>query len=199
MRRFRHVVENLEGAGIRVPIRHLCNSGGFLDLPDAHWDMVRLGLLPLGVFPSQVCRRIHGIQPVMSVKARIAALQQLSKGDTVGYGLKYHADSPRLAAVLPIGYGDGFPRLRNQGHVLIRGRVAPLIGGTAMDAIIVDVTGIAGVSLWDEAVIMGRQGEMEITAHDLARWKGSVSYDILTGWRNRLPRVHLPATDAAPA
>jgi alanine racemase len=187
--RFQEALRDIAARGLQVPIRHLCNSGGFLDLPQAYFDMVRIGLLQLGVYPSSVCRRIPGIEPVMSVKARIASLQLLQPGESVGYGMRYTAPSPRRIAVLPIGYGDGFPRVRNLGCVLIHGQRAPLVGGVAMDAITVDVTDIPGALLWDEAVIMGRQGGEEISVHDVARLKNSVSYDVLTNWRGRLPRI----------
>ena len=189
--RFQEVLDTLSTAGISVKFRHICNSGGFLDLPQAHFDMVRLGILPLGVFPSSVCRRIPGIEPVMSVKARLAAIQSLERGDSVGYGMRYTATSARRIAVLPIGYGDGFPRVRNQGFVLVHGRRAPLVGGVAMDAITVDITDIPEAKLWDEAVIMGRQGEEEISVHEVAKLKNSVSYDVLTSWRMRLPRIFI--------
>ena len=190
--RFNEVLAELGQRGIHVPLRHLCNSGGFLDLPQARFDMVRLGILPLGVFPSSVCRRIPGIQSVMSVKARIAAIQQLEPGDSVGYGMRYTAAAPRRIAVLPLGYGDGFPRVRNQGCALIQGQRAPLVGGVAMDALTVDITDIPAAQLWDVAVLMGRQGDQEISVHEVAKLKGSVSYDVLTAWRARLPRVYLP-------
>ncbi|HWH72579.1 MAG TPA: alanine racemase [Candidatus Sulfotelmatobacter sp.] len=188
---FQEALDSMTQAGVALKLRHLCNSGGFLDLPQAHFDMVRLGILPLGVFPSSVCRRIPGIAPVMTVKARIAAIQHLQPGDSVGYGMRFTAASPRRIAVLPIGYGDGFPRVRNQGCALIHGQRAPIVGGTAMDAIMVDITDIPAAQLWDEAVLMGRQGLEEITVHDIAKLKNSVSYDVLTGWRARLPRVYL--------
>ncbi|HLH52994.1 MAG TPA: alanine racemase [Verrucomicrobiae bacterium] len=188
--RFHQALEEMTARGIHVKLRHLCNSGGFLDLPRAHFDMVRLGILPLGVFPSSVCRRIAGIEPVMSVKARIAAIQCLEPGDCVGYGMRYTAPSARRIAVLPLGYGDGFPRVRNQGSVLIHGKRAPLVGGVAMDAFTVDITEIPEAKVWDEAVVMGRQGNDEISVHEVAKLKGSVSYDVLTAWRSRLPRVY---------
>jgi alanine racemase len=194
--RFNEVLSGLGHCGGVVRFRHLCNSGGFLDLPQAYFDMVRLGILPLGVFPSSVCRRIPGVAPVMTVKARIAAIQSLHEGDTVGYGMRYTAPGPRRIAVLPIGYGDGFPRVRNQGFALIRGCRAPLVGGVAMDALTVDITDIPQAQLWDEAVLMGRQGDLEISVHDVARLKNSVSYDVLTGWRARLPRVYVGGNDA---
>jgi alanine racemase len=189
--RFNEALAEMNRRGMSVALRHLCNSGGFLDLPHARFDMVRLGILPLGVFPSSVCRRIPGLQPVMSVKARIAAIQNLGPGDSVGYGMRYTAPNSRRIAVLPLGYGDGFPRVRNQGAVLIHGRRAPLVGGVAMDAITVDVTDIPAAKLWDEAIVMGKQGDDEISVHEVAKLKGSVSYDVLTAWRARLPRVYL--------
>jgi alanine racemase len=189
--RFSEALSEMSRRGITVTLRHLCNSGGFLDLPHARLDMVRLGILPLGVFPSAVCRRIPGIEAVMSVKARIAAIQNLEPGDSVGYGMRYTAPSSHRIAVLPLGYGDGFPRVRNQGCVLIHGHRAPLVGGVAMDAITVDITDIPAAKLWDEAVIMGRQGDDEISVHEVAKLKGSVSYDVLTAWRARLPRLYL--------
>jgi len=186
--RFEEVMKAMERRKISVKLRHTCNSGGFLDLPHAHLDMVRVGILLYGVFPSSVCRRIPGIEPVMSVKARIAAIQKLKPGEVVGYGMRYTAPSERRIAVLPIGYGDGFPRVRNTGGALIRGRRAPLIGGIAMDALMVDITDIPEAQMWDEAVLMGRQGGEEITVHDIAKLKNSVSYDVLTNWRLRLRR-----------
>ena len=195
--RFRSLIEELEREGICVPCRHLCNSGGFLDLPDAYFDMVRIGLLPLGVYPSKVCRRIPGIEPVGTVKTRLAVVKKIHKGDNVGYGLRYQAPGERRIGVLPIGYGDGYPRVRNQGHVLVHGKRAPVIGANAMDSTMVDLTAIPEAVAWDEVILMGRQGESEITPHDLAAWKGTVSYEVLTGWRSRLPRVYLNSAKAA--
>jgi len=186
--RFSEVLSGLAARGINVKLRHTCNSGGFLDLPHAHLDMVRIGILMFGVFPSSVCRRIPGIEPVMSVKARIAAIQKLQPGEVVGYGMRYTAKTERRIAILPIGYGDGFPRVRNEGAALIHGQRAPLIGGIAMDALMVDITDIPEAQMWDEAVIMGRQGHEEITVHDIAKLKNSVSYEVLTSWRLRLRR-----------
>ncbi len=199
LRRFQEAVQQIRSNTVLLcnsphagePLLHTCNSGGYLDLPQAHFDMVRMGILPLGVYPSQVCRRIPGLQPVMSVKSRLAAIKQIEPGDTVGYGMRYRAESPRTIAVLPLGYGDGFPRVRNTGHVLVNGRRASIIGGNAMDAMMIDVTDIPQARVWDEAVIMGQQSGDEISVHDLAAWGGTVSYDIMTRWSVRLPRVYI--------
>jgi len=207
--RFNEVLHGLAARGIKVNLRHTCNSGGFLDLPHTHLDMVRVGILLYGVFPSLVCRKIPGIEPVMSVKAKIAAIQKLKPGEVVGYGMRYTATSERRVAILPIGYGDGFPRVRNEGCALIHGRRAPLLGGIAMDALMVDITDIPQAQMWDEAVIMGRQGGEEITVRDIAKLKNSVTYDVLTSWRLRLRRKsvnhsttnkhELTRTETAPA
>ncbi|HZL42720.1 MAG TPA: alanine racemase, partial [Verrucomicrobiae bacterium] len=189
--RFDEVLRAMDERELPVRFKHLCNSGGFLDLPHAHRDLVRIGILMYGIFPSSVCRRIAGIEPVMSVKARIAAIQKIKPGEVVGYGMRYTAPGPRRIAVLPIGYGDGFPRVRNEGGALIRGRRAPLIGGIAMDALMVDITEIPEAQVWDEAVIMGQQGGEEISVHDMAKLKNSVSYDVLTSWRLRLRRKYV--------
>ncbi|MCG3155744.1 MAG: Alanine racemase 1 [bacterium] len=197
LRRFGEAVQRIRQAGVLLsdsqpggPLLHACNTGGYLDLPQAHFDLVRMGILPLGVYPSQVCRRVPGLAPVLSVKTRVAAIKTIAAGDTVGYGMRYRAGSPRTIAVLPLGYGDGFPRVRNLGQVLLHGRRASIIGGNAMDAMMIDISDIHQARPWDEVVILGRQGTEEISVHELAAWGGTVSYDIMTRWSVRLPRVY---------
>ncbi len=188
---FRAVLAGFERAGLRPRLRHLCNSGGFLNFPAAHFDLVRLGLLPLGLHPSPHTPRVPGLAPVLSLRARLDLVRTVAAGDSVGYGRKYRAPAARRIAVLPVGYGDGYPRLANTGQVLVRGQRAPIRGGVTMDAIMVDVTDVAGAAPGDEAVILGAQGGEVITAHDLAGWAGTVSYDVLVGWSGRLPRRYL--------
>lgn len=186
---FENALAAIQAAGTNPGLRHLCNTGGFLDLPQAHFDMVRLGVLPTGVYPSLACRRLPGLQPVMSLKARIIATRTLQPGEVYGYGLRYRAPARRHIGILPIGYGDGYPRLRNEGHVLVHGHTAPIIGGVSMDAIGIDLTDIPGAAAGDEAVLMGEQGSGSISARDIAAWGNTVCYDSLTGWRHRLPRI----------
>jgi len=189
--RFQSALDEMARIGLDPGIRHLCNTGGFLDLPPAHFDMVRLGVLPTGVYPSLVCRRLDNLQPVMTVKARIVAVRNLQSGDVYGYGLGYRAPGPRRIGVLPLGYGDGYPRLKNCGHVLTRGKPASIVGGVAMDAFGIDLTDIPEAQVGDECVLMGAQGLGCVTARDIASWGGTVCYDILAGWRHRLPRVEV--------
>jgi alanine racemase len=191
--RFKNVIHTLAEQGITFEYQHMCNSGGLLDLPEARFNLVRIGILPLGVYPSTVCRRIAGIEPIMSVKARIASIKEIDKGDVVGYGMRYTAPEKRRIAVVPLGYGDGFPRVRNQGHLLYHGKRASLVGGVSMDALTIDVSEIPEAKAWDEVTVLGRNGDERITIHDIAALKGSVSYDAMVSWRARLPRVYTGA------
>lgn len=188
--RFEAVLWRLASLGIRPRWVHHCNSGGVLDLPDAHFNRVRVGLLAQGVYPSEVCRRIEGIEPVLSLRARITAIQALEAGDTVGYGMRWRAEGPCRIGVLSIGYGDGYPRLRNQGHVLLHGRRVPLVGGVTMDALMIDLAAVPEARIGDEAVLLGSQGLERITVQELASLRGTVTYDVLAGLRERLPRIY---------
>ena len=188
--RFEAVLWRLASLGIRPRWVHHCNSGGVLDLPDAHFNRVRVGLLAQGVYPSEVCRRIEGIEPVLSLRARLTAIQALEAGDTVGYGMRWRAEGPCRIGVLSIGYGDGYPRLRNQGHVLLHGRRVPLVGGVTMDALMIDLAAVPEARIGDEAVLLGSQGLERITVQELASLRGTVTYDVLAGLRERLPRIY---------
>ena len=189
--RFKQVVHHPDVQRLKLPYIHMSNTGGLLDLPDAHFTMVRTGILPFGIYPSLVCNQYPGLKPVMSVKAKVMTLRDLAVGDKVGYGMHFTATKPMKIAVLPIGYGDGYPRVRNNGYVLIHGSQCPVVGGNAMDAMMVDVTHIPDVALEDEVVLMGQQGHEYIGPRDLVAWKHTVCYEILTNWRSRLPRIEV--------
>jgi alanine racemase len=189
--RFVTVIDAIAQTNIQIELVHMSNTGGLLDLPHAHFTMIRSGILHLGVYPSLVCKRIEGLAPVMSVKASIPALRQLREGDRVGYGMHVTASKPMQIAILPIGYGDGYPRVRNEGYVLIHGQRCPVVGGNAMDATMVDVSHLPDVAIGDEVVLMGGQGDQWIDPRDLVKWKKTVCYEILTGWRARLPRRYI--------
>ncbi len=190
--RFEGVLERLAILSIQPRWIHHCNSGGVLDLPDAHFNRVRVGLLAQGVYPSEVCRRLEGVLPVLSLRARLTAIQELEIGDTVGYGMRWQAQRPSRIGVLSVGYGDGYPRLRNQGQVLLHGRRVPIVGGVTMDALMIDLADVPEAQMGDETVLLGMQGTDCITVQELARLSGTVTYDVLAGFRARLPRVYCP-------
>ena len=193
--RFQDVLTSLEQEKKLPPLIHACNSGGYLDLPHAHGNMVRIGILPCGVYPSKVCRQINidgqQLMPVMKVLARVSFLKDLQPDDLVGYGMHFKAEKKMIIAVLPFGYGDGYPRLRNRGFVLVRGQEAPIVGGNGMDATMVDVTEIEGIQVGDEVILLGSQLDKEITAMMIADWAETVTYDILSHWSRRMDRFHI--------
>ena len=173
---------------------HACNTGGYLDLPDAHFNMVRLGVLPTGVYPSKVCRRIdtHGeqLRSVMSVRASIAFTKALKKGESVGYGMKFTAEQDMITAIIPVGYSFGYPRMRNTGKVLINGQAAPIIGGISLDAIIVDVSHCPDVQAGTRVTLLGKDGEEEITVMEMSDWAGTVCYEIMIKFNDRFEKIY---------
>ncbi len=189
--RFRQVRREVEALGIHVPLWHAANSGAILDLPAAHFDMVRCGLLLYGYYPSSEVQRSLALRPAMAVRARVMQVRALRPGDTVGYGRRYMADGPQQIAVLQIGYADGYDRgLRNVGTVLIKGRRAPIVGGICMDACFVRVDQLGDVAVGDVVTLMGKDGDEEISPHDIADAIGSVSYEVMARFGARLPRVY---------
>jgi len=189
--RFKQLRSQLHAKGIHIPIWHMCNSGGTLDLPQAHMDMVRVGLMLYGYFPSEDVRRPFELRPAMSVKSKIVAIRTIHRGDTVGYGRRFMAEQDEQIAVLPIGYADGYDRgLRNIGEVILHGRKVPIVGGLCMDACFIKVSDVPNARIGDMVTIMGREGAEEISPHDIARLIQSVSYEVMSRFGRRLPRVY---------
>ena len=168
-----------------------CASSGSLSSDDFHnGSLYRVGHLVYGLHPNG--HEQLDLKPVMSVKSRIAEIQDLDKGDGVGYGFTHITDKKMKIAVIPLGYADGYPwSLSNRGHVLIRGEKANVVGRICMDVFMVDITDITGCQIGDDVIIMGKMGSMEINAHELGMLSGSFSYEILSRWSKRLPRIIL--------
>jgi alanine racemase len=153
-------------------------------------SLFRVGHLIYGLHPNGGQKL--DLKPVMSVKSRISEFQFLEKGEGVGYGFSYIAGRKMKVAVIPLGYADGYPwSLSNKGSVLIRGKKARVVGRVCMDAFMVDITDIDGCQIGDEVIIMGRVGDEQIDAHELGELAGSFSYEILSRWSKRVPRVYL--------
>ena len=189
--RFRGVLEEL--GDLLPPYRHVCNTGGYLDLPACHLNAVRIGTLLTGVYPSKVCRRIEvggrALRPVYDVETRVAFCKRLEPGDKVGYGMHFTATRRTRVAVLSVGYGDGYPRLRNRGEVIIKGKRFPIVGGVALDATMVDLSGDESVSAGDRVVLVGRENGASISFSELADWAGTVTYDVMTRWSSRMEKL----------
>jgi alanine racemase len=192
---FTEVLRALEAAGLRPPLAHAANSAALLTMPETHLDMVRAGIALYGLDPDdEQCALPPEFRPALRWKALVAQVRRLAPGDAVSYGREFVAERPTLAAVIPVGYADGFPRKpRTWGYVLVGGRPAPILGRVCMDQTVVDVTAHAEagtpVRQGDEAVIIGSQGGARICAEDAAARVGTNNYDMVSRILARVPRV----------
>ena len=183
----------MQELGVQVPLYHMANSAGILFHPNSHMGMVRPGIMLYGYIPQ--CEGKPPpieVEPVMHAKTYIAHLRSLEPGEIVGYNALFRTRRPSQIAILPVGYTHGFPRhLTGKGHVLIHGLPAPIIGKICMDMMIVDVTDIPHPTIGEEVVLLGRQGEKEITAQDYADWLNTIPYEILCGIGGKANRTYL--------
>jgi alanine racemase len=174
-------------------LRHACNSAGLLRDSRVWYDAVRPGLLLYGIVPPPLASTIR-LTPVMSLTSRVVAVKGLRPDEGVGYGWRYHADSPRTVAVVPAGYADGLDaRLCGRGQVLIRGQRATIVGAVSMDMITVDVTNLGDVQPGDEVVILGRQGNeswQQIDAREVAAAIGTIPWEIVCRLGTRIERQY---------
>jgi alanine racemase len=186
--RFQPLVEALRSQ-VGTPLLHSANSAAALWFRPARLDRVRGGLLTYGVPPAP--RRLpFEVRPVASLKARVVQVKEVPPGRSVSYGGTWTSDRRCRLALLPIGYADGVPwALSNRGEVLLSGGRAPIRGRVCMDQFVVEVTDLPPVSAGDEAVLIGTLGEHTITAQDVADQADTISYEILTRFSARLPRL----------
>lgn len=192
LRRFLAAVEEMKGVGIAPPLRHAANSAAVLDLPEAHLDMVRPGIILYGYPPSRPLSHPSSWEPAMVFKTCIAQIKKVPKDGTVSYGCTFTASRDTLVATLPVGYADGYNRLlSNRGGVLIRGVRAPVIGQVCMDMIMVDVTDLGGVQEGEEAVLIGTQGSELLWADQWAEDLRTIPYEVLCNIGKRVPRIYL--------
>ena len=168
----------------------MANSAAILDFPASYLDMVRPGLTVYGLYPSGRPRSVD-LKPALSLKTRVVYLKEVPAGWSISYGRTYTADRPTMVASLAIGYGHGYStKMSNKGEALIRGMRAPIIGTVCMDQCLCDVTHITDISVGDEAVLIGGQGNEEITADEVAQKAGTISYEILCSINARVPRIY---------
>jgi len=187
-------------AGIHVGIRHAANSAALMTLPDAHLDMARVGIAMYGLNPSNDLSPSMGkeknlknlLTPVMSLKATVIHIKNVSSGFDLSYGGTRRTDRPTVIATVSAGYADGVRRLlSNRGHMLVRGRRAPIMGRVCMDQTLLDVGHIPGVCVGDEVVVFGRQGDEEIRVDEIAKLAETINYEIVSTIASRVPRVYI--------
>lgn len=189
---FQAVLNELRKRGLACPHPHLLSSYGVLNYPELGGDYARIGIALYGVLSTQADTEVWTqLQPVLSLKARVATVKPLRAHESVGYGLSCIADHPMKIAVLSIGYADGLPRNLSDGHgyVLLHGKRAPILGKICMDQTIVDVTDIPDVSAGDTAVLIGTSGSYTLSAGDLAKSAGTISNEVLSRLGARLERI----------
>lgn len=175
-----------------IRLRHAANSAGLIDLPEARFDLARVGIALYGIYPSDAVSHDLPLDSVLSLKARVARVHALAAGESVSYGCTWTAGQPARVALIPCGYGDGWARAHsNRGHVLIRGRPAPIRGIVCMDHFVVETTAIPEVQEGDEAVLIGRQADATRSAAEVAAEIGTIPYEVVTAISARVPRIYL--------
>ncbi|TAE52270.1 MAG: alanine racemase [Nostocales cyanobacterium] len=189
-RRFTEAIAQIQGRGIKIPSLHLANSAATLADPKLHYDMVRVGLAIYGLYPATHLENQIKLQPVLQLKARITHVKTIAKGTGVSYGHHFIAPQEMRIAVVGIGYADGVPRsLSNQMQVLLRGQRVQQIGAITMDQLMIDVTSIPDLQEGEIVTLLGEQGKEQISANDWANQLNTISWEILCGFKHRLPRV----------
>ena len=183
----------LDAIGVSFPICHLYNSAAIVDL-EPEYDMAREGIILYGLLPSNEVdlRRIGGVKPVMALRSHVSFVKNLPAGTPVSYGCTYTTEKDSVIATVMAGYADGVPRLlSNCGQVIIRGVKAPIVGRVCMDQFMVDVTHVPGVCPGDVVTIFGTDGEVTITADEMAEKAQTIGYELVCGIAPRVPRVYL--------
>lgn len=184
--RFHEVLSFYDKRSLPVPQRHIANSGGILQLPESHLDLVRPGIMLYGVYPSRECTRTVSIQPALTWKSHVAYFKVVQPGQPVSYGSTWRSDHPVRIVTVPVGYGDGYFRaLSNKGQVLIRGQRHPIAGRVCMDQIMVNLEQGSAYN-GDDVILLGG----DITAEEMAAWAGTIPYEVLTNINTRVPRVY---------
>lgn len=190
--KFQYIISRLEENGIDIKIKHCSNSAAIIDMQDVNMNCVRAGIAMYGMYPSEEVDKIKvPLIPSMELKSHIIHLKEVDEGTGISYGATYVTKSCSKIATIPVGYGDGYRRsLSGRGYVLIRGHKAPILGRVCMDQFMVDVTDIPEVCRGDVVTLLGKDGDMEITAEELAKLAGGTfNYELVCDIGKRVPRV----------
>jgi len=173
-----------------IPIKHAANSAATVFFPQTHLDMVRVGLMIYGLYPSDSARNKVNLTPALSFLSRVTYVKRVDAGTPLGYGGIYKTKKETTIVTIPVGYADGFSRrLSNKGRVLIGGKRYPVVGRISMDLTLADI-GDAKVKVGDEVVLIGRQGLESISADEIAELEDTISYEIVCSIGKRVPRIY---------
>jgi alanine racemase len=196
LERFNAAIAEFRRRGIDPGIVHAANSAATVLHPETHFDMVRCGIAVYGLHPDPITHGRVQLEPAMSVKARVTRVARLAMGEGVSYGVTWRAAAPTTVATLPIGYADGIRRsLSNSMQVLIGGRPCRQVGRICMDQLMVEVPRGLEVAVGDEAVLVGRQGDQDLSLEGIAELAGTIDYEIACALGARLGRVYRRAPE----
>jgi len=188
---FSRILHELNELKIHIPYRHAANSIATVDKKMPELNLVRPGIIAFGIYPKRTFERVVDIKPVLSLRTRVVFLKDAPPGRSISYGRTYITQKSTKIATLPIGYADGYGRLlSNKAEVLIKGRLAPVVGKVTMDQTMIDVGHIEDVEIGDEVVLIGQQGDQSITVERLARLAETIPYEVLCSISNRVPRSY---------
>ncbi|MCK5306215.1 MAG: alanine racemase [Candidatus Omnitrophica bacterium] len=192
LKRFNGFIEEAGRKGIEAPLYHAANSLATLRYKESHFNLVRPGLILYGVYPSANLEGAIKVRPVLSFTAKVVYVKEVEAGRSVSYDRSYIAEKRMKVATVSAGYADGYSHLlTHKAKILINGRFAPVIGKICMDHIMADVSHIKEVKIGDEAVLIGRDNNKEITAEELARMTGTIPYETLCRIGERVKRIYL--------
>ncbi len=191
--RFEKAYKKFESAGTHFSIRHICNSHGMSEYPEMHLDMVRTGLALYGVMDTDDTHPLSELRPVMELKTQVVFFKTVHPGETVGYGMTWTPiNYPERIVTLPIGYADGYgTRFDNRTQVLIHGNLYPVIGRVCMDQCMVSLGSTGQAYNGDEVILIGRQGNKEISVNDLAENMNTIAYEVLVHIGKRVRRIYI--------
>lgn len=197
--RFKELAQMLRTSGINPKLEHTCCSAASIRVPDMHGDMVRIGILQYGFWPSKEifieylkgkATKQEPLYRLISWKSTVMSVKHVEMGEFVGYGSTYLAQRDTKIATVPIGYSHGFSRsLSNTGRVLINGVRVPVIGMVNMNNMAVDVSEIENIKKGDEVILIGRSGELEVSVASFSELSDQLNYELLTRLPARIPRI----------
>jgi alanine racemase len=189
---FKEIIGLFKDNGVSLEVVHMANTGAIINYPEAHFDMVRIGIGLYGSSPSIELRDVLGLSQVMKVVSRIAFIKDFDVGYPLSYGRTYTTEKKTRVAYVPVGYSDGYPRaLSNKAKVLVNGRRCNLIGRVCMDWLLVDITEIDSAYSGDEVILLGRGDGDTITADELAVLADTIPYEVLCNISKRIPKTYV--------
>lgn len=193
LKTYNDFISEIEKYNIPVGNRNLSNSAAIIDIPNAHFDNVRPGIIQYGYYPSdEVIKENFNLKPVLTWKTNIVHIKEVNKGAFIGYGKTFETKRKSIIATIPVGYADGYSRgLSNKGKVIINGQFAPIIGNVCMDQCMVDITDLKDVNLNDEVILLGSDNNIKFDADDMANLLGTINYEVLCLIGRRAPRVYI--------